>query len=217
MSGFQSIVDIQQSMTVSNRRMIGQQSTRSGQLFIAQYLTTVPWVFTITPHQYLYYPQVRDIIQTIDNLDRQNVDTITFASDNLKWFTAYQGDLTPTQYNALTIASAPATNSQVITVGNLPSVSSTAFVFKQGDFIQIGNYVYKVATTVTRGSGSTITVQLNRPIIGTVGIGTLTAVGNNVVFTVVAQECPTYTLNPMTDGAFVKWDGNFVFREYIVG
>ena len=76
---------------------------------------------------------------------------------------------------------------------------------------------YKVAQSVTRGSGTTISVQLHRPIIGTIGTGILTAVGNDVQFTVVAQECPTYTLTPMANGAFVKWDGNFVFREYVVG
>ena len=74
MAGFQNIVDIQQKMTVNNRRMIGQQVSRSGQVTVAQYLTSVPWVFTIIPHNFLYYPQTRDIIQAIDNLDRQLPD-----------------------------------------------------------------------------------------------------------------------------------------------
>ena len=77
---FQTIVDIQQSMTVNNRRTIGQQYSRSGQTTVAQYLTSVPWVFTIRPHEYLYYPQVRDIIQSIDNADRQVPEYITFDS-----------------------------------------------------------------------------------------------------------------------------------------
>ena len=135
---FQTIVNIQQSMTVNTRRTIGQQLSRSGQIRTAQYLTTVPWVFTIVPHNFLYYPQVRDVIQTIDNLDRQTAANITFSASNLSWFTAYQGDLTSVQAAALTLASVPAANSQTLTIGNLPSVSSTAYVFKAGDFLQLG-------------------------------------------------------------------------------
>jgi hypothetical protein len=213
---FQTIVDIQQSMNVNNRRVVGQQVSRAGYMTTAEYLTAVPWVFTIVPHQYLYYPQVRDVIQSIDNADRQNPETITFASDNLSWFTAYQGDLTTPQVNALTLASAPAANSQVISVGNLPSVAAPVVIFKAGDFIQLGDYSYKVKADVLRGSGTTVSVSLNRPVIGSPSVGTLTAVGSDVTFNVVAQSCPTYTLNPMANGAFVEWDGPFVFREYIV-
>jgi hypothetical protein len=212
---FQTIVDIQQSMTVNNRRTVGQQVTRSGQIRTAQYLTTVPWVFTITPHNFLYYPQVRDVIQTIDNLDRETAANITFSSTNLQWFTAYQGDLSGAQAAALTLASVPLTNSQTISVGNLPSVASTAKVFKAGDFLQLGNYVYKVTADVLRGSGVTVAVPLHRPVIGVPSTGTLTAVGSAVYFPVYAEVCPTYTLTPMTNGAYVNWDQPFVFRENV--
>ena len=217
---YQTIFEIQQSMTVNNRRMIGQQVTRAGYVTVAQYLTAVPWVFTITPHNYLYYPQVRDVIQAIDNADRQTPENIYFSSSNLSWFTSYQGDLTSGQAAALTLASVPAANAQTISIGNLPSVSSAAKVFKAGDFIQFGNssgtkYVYKVTEDVLRGSGSTVSVNINRPVIGTPSTGTLTAVGSNVYFYLVAETCPTYTLNPMTSGAFVQWDSPFVFREFI--
>ena len=212
---FQTIVNIQQSMTVNNRRMVGQQVTRSGQIRTAQYLTTVPWVFTITPHNFLYYPQVRDVIQTIDNLDRQLPANITFSSTSLSWFTAYQGDLTGSQAAALTLASVPAANSQTISVGNLPAVSALALVFKAGDFLQLGNYVYKVTADVARGSGTTVSVSLHRPVIGTPATGTLTAVGSAVYFPVYAEQCPTYTLKPMTNGAWVNWDKPFVFRENV--
>lgn len=212
---FQTIVDIQQSMTVNNRRTIGQQVTRGGQIRTAQYLTSVPWVFTITPHNYLYYPQVRDVIQTIDNLDRQTAANITFNSTNLQWFTEYKGELTTVQASALTLASVPPANSQTITVGNLPAVASTTVVFAAGDFLQLGSYVYKVTQAVLRGSGSTVSVNLHRPVIGTPATGTLTAVGKDVYFPVYAEVCPTYTLTPMTSGAFVAWDQPFVFRENV--
>jgi hypothetical protein len=212
---FQTIVDIQQSMTVQNRRMVGQQVTRGGQIRTAQYLNAVPWVFTIVPHNYLYYPQVRDVIQTIDNLDRQLPANITFSSANLQWFTAYQGGLSLVQAAALTLASVPPANSQTITVGNLPAVGSTVVVFAAGDFLQLGSYVYKVTQQVLRGSGSTVSVNLHRPVIGTPSVGTLTAVGKDVYFPVYAEVCPIYSLTPMTNGAFVNWDQPFVFRENV--
>ena len=212
---FQTIFNIQQTMAVNNRRMVGQQVSRGGQVRVAQYLTAVPWVFTVMPHNYLYYPQARDIIQAIDNKDRELPETITFNNANLSWFTAYQGDLTTGQANALTLASVPPANSTTITVGNLPSVSTTAVVFAPGDFLQLGIYPYKVTTQVLRGSGSTVSVTLHRPVIGTPSTGTLTAVGVYCTFYMLAESCPTYSLNPMTNGAFVQWDSAFVFREDI--
>lgn len=214
---FQTIIDIHQTISVNNRRMVGQQVSRSGQMRIAQYLTSVPWVFTVVPHNYLYYPQVRSVIQSIDNADRQNPQTITFSADNLSWFTAYQGQLSTAQASALTLASVPAANSQTLTIGNLPAVASGTTVLAAGDFIQVGAYTYKVTANVLRGSGSTISVPIHRPVIGTPSTGTLAAVGKNVSFNVVAEACPTYKLSPMTDGAFVEWEGEFVFREYITG
>lgn len=212
---FQTIFNIQQSMTVNNRRTIGQQVTRGGQIRTAQYLTSVPWVFTVVPHNFLYYPQVRDVIQTIDNLDRQTAANITFNTPNLQWFTEYKGGLTTGQASALTLASVPPANAQTITVGNLPAVGSSTVVFEPGDFLQLGSYVYKVTQQVLRGSGSTVSVNIHRPVIGTPATGTLTAVGKDVYFPVYAEVCPTYTLTPMTNGAFVAWDEPFVFRENV--
>ncbi len=214
---FQTIFENQQSMTVNNRRTVGQQVSRSGQVRVAQYLTAVPWVFTVVPHNYLPYATSRDIIQTIDNLDRQLPETITFNSGNLSWFTAYQGELTLPQVNALTLAAVPAANSQIISVGNLPSVPSARIVFKAGDFLQMGQYTYKVRQDVLRGVNTTVSVSLHRPVIGTVSVGTLTNVGNDCTFTVLAEKCPTYTRMPAPGSAFVQWDEAFVFREDITG
>jgi hypothetical protein len=196
---FQTIFDIQQSMTVNNRRMVGQQVARSGYITVAQYLTAVPWVFTIQPHAYLYYPQVRDVIQSIDNKDRQLPEQISFASTNLQWFVKMRGTAT-----AATLNGAPAANTQTLAL-------TSNGTFKAGDFIMVGGYVYKI-TADSAGSS----VGIHRPLIGTPSSGTTVFLGTACTFNVVAEECPTYTLNPMTDGAFVQWDSPFVFREYIV-
>jgi hypothetical protein len=195
---FQTIFDIQQSMTVNNRRMVGQQVARSGYITVAQYLTAVPWVFTVSPHAYLYYPQVRDVIQAIDNKDRQLAESISFASTNLSWFTTNRGTATVSVLNG-----APAANTQTLAL-------TSNGTFKAGDFLQVGGYVYKV-TADSAGSS----VGIHRPLIGSPASGTSLILGSACTFSVVAEVCPTYTLNPMTSGAFVQWDAPFVFREYI--
>jgi hypothetical protein len=195
---FQTIFNIQQSMTVNNRRMVGQQVARSGYITVAQYLTAVPWVFTVTPHSYLYYPQVRDIIQTIDNKDRQLPETITFNNDNLDWFTKTLGTATTATLNGT-----PTANTQTLAL-------TSNGTFKAGDFIMVGGYTYKITEDSAGAS-----VNIHRPLIGSPVSGATVSIGNACTFNVVAERCPTYTLNPMTDGAFVQWDDAFVFREYI--
>jgi len=211
---FQDIFEISQSITVNNHRTVGQQVSRSGQVRVAEYLTAVPFVFTVRPHNFLYYPQARQILNSLEVLDRQLVDTVTFASQNLQWFTAYQGDLNYAQYSVLQISSIPPANSTSITIKNLPTVSSSAIVLKAGDFIQIGDYPYKVTQDVLRGSSSTAVVTVNRPInIEGLTISQIIIVGNEVTFSLLMEAFPTYTLNPMTNGAFIQWDSDFVFRE----
>ena len=205
---FQTIFEIQQSMTVNNRRMVGQQVARSGYITVAQYLTSVPWVFTVVPHNYLYYPDAREIIQTIDNKDRQLPETIIFDSTNLSWFTKYQGDVVSPSF---TLASTPTPNTQTLSMN---VGSGTGYAFRAGDFCMIAGFTYKVTADVLRDTG-TVNVPIHRPLIGSPTSGATVDVGNDCTFTVVAESCPIYTLTPMTNGAFVNWDGAFVFREYI--
>lgn len=208
---FQTIFQVQQSMTVNNRRTVGQQVSRSGQMRVAQYLTAVPWVFTVSPHNYLSYATSRQIIQTIDNLDRQLPETIIFSGTNLSWFTSYQGGAATTP-TTVTLGATPVANSQTLSLANLPS--STGAIFKAGDFIMIGGYSYKITADVPY-TGSTATVSIHRPVIGSPVSGAAVACGNNCTFTVLAEKCPTYTLTPYPGSALVNWDDAFVFREDI--
>lgn len=195
---FQTIFEIQQSMTVNNRRMVGQQVSRAGYMTVAQYLTAVPWVFTVVPHNFLYYPKAREIIQAIDNKDRQLPEVITFTSTNLSWFLQNRGTAT-----AATLNGTPVANTQTL---NLTSNGT----YKAGDFIMVSGYTYKV-TADSAGS----VVNIHRPLIGTPSSGTTVFIGTQCTFNVVAERCPTYTLMPMTNGAFVNWNEPFIFREYI--
>jgi hypothetical protein len=170
-------------------------------------------VFTVVPHNYLSYATSRQIIQTIDNLDRQLPETITFNTANLRWFTSYQGGAATTP-TTITLAATPAVNSQTLQLANVPA--STGAVFKAGDFIMIGGYTYKI-TTDAFVAGSLATVLIHRPVIGFPVAGDAVACGNNCTFTVLAEKCPTYTLTPSPGSAFVNWDDAFVFREDIPG
>jgi hypothetical protein len=210
---FQDIFEISQSISVNNHRTIGQQVSRSGQIRVAQYLTAVPWVFTVKPHNFLYYPTARKILNELEMFDRQQVDSVYFNSNNLKWFTSYQGGLTNIQLAGLNVASIPPSNATYITLKGLPTVSSTTPIFKQGDFIEIADYVYKVTGDVNRGTASTIIVYVNRPIMGNIVVGLGLQTGNDCYFYLLMESFPTYTLIPMTNGAFIQWDSDFVFRE----
>ena len=183
---------------MNNRRMVGQQVARSGFITVAQYLTAVPWVFTVTPNNFLYYPTARAIIQAIDNKDRQLPEVITFNSSLLSWFTQRLGTAT-----VATLNGTPTPNTQTLAL-------TSNGTFKAGDFIMVGGYTYKI-TADSAGSS----VNIHRPLIGTPSSGATVSIGNACTFNVVAEVCPTYTLTPMTNGAFVNWDQPFVFREYI--
>lgn len=195
---FQTIFENQESMTVNSRRMIGQQVARSGYMTVAQYLTAVPWVFTVTPNNYLYYPTARAIIQAIDNKDRQLPEAIIFNSTQLSWFTQKLGTAT-----IATLNGTPTPNTQTLAL-------TSNGTFKAGDFIMVGGYTYKVTADSAGAS-----VNIHRPLIGSPASGATVSIGNACTFNVVAEVCPTYTLTPMTNGAFVNWDQPFVFREYI--
>jgi hypothetical protein len=195
---FQTIFENQESMTVNNRRMVGQQVARSGYITVAQYLTAVPWVFTVTPNNYLYYPTARAIIQAIDNKDRQLPEVITFNSSLLSWFTQKLGTATTATLNGT-----PTPNTQTLAL-------TSNGTFKAGDFIMVGGYTYKITADSAGAS-----VNIHRPLIGSPVSGATVSIGNACTFNVVAEVCPTYTLTPMTNGAFVNWDQPFVFREYI--
>jgi len=195
---FQTVFENQESMTVNNRRTIGQQVARSGYITVAQYLTAVPWVFTVTPNNFLYYPTARAIIQAIDNKDRQLPETIVFNSTQLSWFTQKLGTATTATLNGT-----PTPNTQTLAL-------TSNGTFKAGDFIMVGGYTYKVTADSAGAS-----VSIHRPLIGSPVSGATVSIGNACTFNVVAEVCPTYTLTPMTNGAFVNWDQPFVFREYI--
>ena len=97
-------------------------------------------------------------------------------------------------------------------------VSTTTVVFYRGDFIQPTNsrYPYTVKNTVERGSGSTVTVDLNREVITSEAIAldnSTLKIGEDVTWHVVAVEKPTYSI--IAPNRF-QFNGDFRLAEKVI-
>ena len=111
----------------------------------------------------------------------------------------------------------------------MPSISSSAYIVKQGDFIQIDRYAYIATADVQRGVGTSVTIPVHRNLLTTVTgtepvvmgqYGTTTALGGNthtgITFPVILRNYPTYTLIPMTNDSFIQWNGAFQAFEAVI-
>ena len=215
----QYIINSCSAFSINYRRVVTQALSRGGRVYTSEYTTTQPFRISVKMHDYLYYPDVRAVIQNLDNLDKNNEEIISFSSvdPNLAWLTSYQGALNSTQISGITITSFIGNTFTL----NLPiGITSGAVIFKQGDFLQpsTSRYAYKVRQDVLApGAGTTVTVQVHRPIIGTVTGGTGIRVGSAVTIPVIMTVNPIANFSPMTNGAYVGWSGNFELLENIIG
>jgi len=214
--GIQNIINRAQQIEIDRRRMVGQSISRSQRIKTAERSTSQPWKFKVTPPGQLPWTASLGFIEVIDLNDRVNEYTISL-NDNpgMNYITAYQGSMTQAQLNDLTISTST-TSTLVLTT--LPTTASTVVMFKPGDLIQPENsrYPYSVTAEVLRGSGSTVSVPLNRPIITSEGINLMTQgvkVGNSATWQVIVAGLPTYTLTPMRQ---VQYTGDFELIEKII-
>lgn len=199
---------------INYRRIVNQMVSRAGALYATEYPTAQPFKINITMHNYLFYPEVRPVIQSLDNLDKNVEEIITFngVGTDLLQFTAYQGDLTFAQIEALIVLSY---SGNTLVLGGLPSGVPGAYVVRAGDFIQpVGHrYPYKVRSDVLVGTGASVNVPVHRPIIGNVPGGVGVTLGSAVTLPVVALAMPAYQINPMS---FVEWEADFSLIENIL-
>jgi hypothetical protein len=212
----QNIINSAQQIEFDRRRMVGQSVSRSQRIKTAERSTGQPWKFKVTPPAQLPWTASRGFIEVIDFNDRVNEYTISL-NDNpgMNYITAYQGQLTQSQLNDLTISTS---TTATLVLTTLPSVSTTTVMFKAGDIIQPENsrYPYSVTTQVLRGATSTITVPLHRSIITSENINLMTQgvkVGNSATWQVVVTALPTYSLIPMRQ---VQYTGDFELIEKII-
>lgn len=212
----QNIIDKAQQIEIDKRRIVGQTISRSQRIKTAERSTAQPWRFKITPPGMLPWTASRGFIQVIDFNDRVGEYEISLNNNpGMNYITGYMGGITQGQLNSLTIQ---AVGTSSLTITTLPSVSSSTVIFAQGDLIQPENsrYPYTVANTVTRGSSTTTSVTLHRPIITSEGIslvGQGLAVGNSCTWRVVVSGLPSYQLVPMQR---VQYTGDFELVEKVI-
>lgn len=212
----QTIIDKSQQIEIDRRRMIGQTVSRSQRIKTAERSTAQPWKFKVTPPGSLPWTSSRGILEVIDLNDRVNEYQISLSnSAGMSYITAYQGAMTQAQINTITVSS---TGTSTLTLTNLPSIGSTGVLFRPGDIIQPKNsrYPYTVVSTATRGSSTTTTVTLNRPVITSENlnlVGDGIRVGNSATWQVVVTVLPTYTLTPMRQ---VQFTGDFELIEKVI-
>lgn len=220
----QTIIDKAQRISFDRKRMVSQTMSRSQRIKTSERASAQPLKIKVTPPGLLKYSDNRDTIEAIYTADRVEEQTINLANNaNMSYLTEYQGNLTSTQLNALTITNFTTTN---VTLGSLPSIgslgrvgliNSSTVIFSPGDFIQPhwSRYPYIVNQTVRRGSSSTVQFTVNRPAITSEAV-TLTGaiiVGEDVSFKMVVVGLPNYQI---TQKDYFQFDGDFELVEKIV-
>ena len=228
MATITDILAIAESVSINDQRFVGQVISRNQRISTSEIITVVPFQFEFKPNNYLQYSKNRGLLANLRYYDKSLAQYLNFSATGWVNYIAYQGDMTSGQIAACQWQTSSTAKNMVL--GNLPSISSSAYIVKAGDFCQIGLYSYIATADVLRGSGSTVTIPVHRNLInGPLGsavnavigqYGTTVSMGGNtytgVTFQIVLQQYPTYTLVPMTNDSFVAWNSTFKAFELVL-
>ena len=222
----QNILAICESVGINDQRFIGQTVSRNQKITTSEIMTVVPFGFELKPMNYLLYSQNRSVLNSLRVNDKAYTQYLNFGTTGWKNYIKYQGDMSSAQISACQWQVSSANTNLVL--GALPSISSTAFLFKAGDFVQVNQYAYIVTSNVQRGTNTTVTVPVHRNLIDTLSsivscvageFGTTINMGGTsyagVTFQVILRDYPTYTLVPMTNDSFINWNGSFKAFESV--
>lgn len=223
----QTILSVAESVGINDHRFVGQMLSRNMRINTSEVLTVQPFEFEIKPMNYLLYSQNRAVLSALRTVDKEYESYLNFGSTGWLNYVNYQGDMTGLQAAACQIEIASANKTLVL--GSLPSISSTAYIVKTGDFIQIDRYAYIATADVQRGGGSTVNIPVHRTIMTTLvspigavigQYGTTVSLGGStytgITFPVILREYPSYTLVPMTNDSFIAWNGGFSAIEVVL-
>jgi hypothetical protein len=216
-----------ESVGINDQRFVGQVVSRNQRISTSEILTVVPFAFEMKPMNYLLYSKNRALLNSLRIPDKALTQYINFGSTGWVNYIAYQGDMTAGQIATCQWQTSSLNKNLVL--GSLPSISSTAFIVKAGDFCQVGLYAYIATADVLRGSGSTVNIPVHRNLITTLTTpvnavigqyGTTVSMGGSTytgtTFQVVLRDYPTYTLIPMTNDSFIEWSGTFKAFESVL-
>jgi uncharacterized protein (DUF433 family) len=216
-----------ESVGINDQRFVGQVVSRNQRISTSEILTVVPFAFEMKPMNYLLYSKSRALLNSLRIPDKALTQYLNFGSTGWINYINYQGDMTSGQIATCQWQTSSLNKNLVL--GNLPTISSSAFIVKAGDFCQVGLYAYIATADVLRGSGSTVTIPVHRnlisavtsPINAVIGqYGTTVSMGGDTytgtTFQVVLRDYPTYTLQPITNDSFIEWSGTFKAFESVL-
>lgn len=222
-----TILSIAESVTINDHRFVGQTVSRNQKILTSEIITVVPFQFTMRPMNYLLYSQSRSILNALRIPDKALEQYLNFGSTGWLNYIKYQGDMTSVQIAACRWQTSSA--NKILVLGSLPTISSGAYLFRIGDFVQVDRYTYIVTADVLRGAGATVNVPVHRNLIATLAstvacvagqFGATISMGGSsytgVTFPVILRDYPTYTLQPMTNDSFIEWSGEFNAFEAVL-
>jgi hypothetical protein len=222
-----TILAVSESVGVTDKRFIGQTMSRNQRISTSEILSVQPFGFEMKPNSYLLLSQNKALLSSLRTVDREYESYLNFGSTGWWNYIAYQGDmdvpdLIDCQYQT-------SSANKTIVLGNLPSIPSTDYIVKTGDYLQIDRYAYIATADVQRGAGSTVNIPVHRTIMTTLAspmdavigqYGTTQSLGGNtyigITFPVILTEYPNYTLIPMTNDSFIAWSGTFKAIEAVL-
>lgn len=222
-----TILSISESVGINDQRFVGQVLSRNQRISTSEITTVVPFAFDMKPMNYLLYSENRSLLNSLRIPDKSLEQYLNFGVTGWVGYISYQGDMTSGQISVCQWQTSSANKTLVL--GSLPSISSSAYIVRVGDFCQVGRYAYIATADVTRGSGSTVNIPVHRNLIATLTnpvnavigqYGTTISLGGSsytgVTFPVILRNYPTYTLIPMTNDSFIQWSGNFQAFESVL-
>lgn len=223
----QNILSVAESVGINDHKFAGQMLSRNMRLTTAEVLTVQPFEFTIRPMNYLLYSQNRSVLSSLREADRISEQYLNFGNTGWLNYIAYRGDMTSGQIASCNFETSSA--NKTIVLGSLPAISSTAYIVKTGDFLQIDRYAYIATADVQRGVDATVNIPVHRTILTTLTstmpavigqYGTTQTLGGStytgITFPVVLRDYPTYSLVPMTNDSFISWSGEFRAIESVL-
>jgi len=227
MATLNQILAIAESVGINDQKFVGQVISRNQRISTSEIVSVQPFGFEMKPMNYLLYSKNRALLSSLRETDREYEQYLNFGSTGWWNYIAYQGDMTSSQIAACQIETASANKTLVL--GSLPTISSSAYIVKIGDFIQVGRYAYIATADVQRGVGTTVNIPVHRnlitplltPIDAVIGqYGITASLGGNtyigITFPVILQQYPNYTLVPMTNDSFISWNATFKALEAVL-
>jgi hypothetical protein len=222
-----SILAVSESVGINDHRFVGQLVSRNQRISTSEVMTVVPFEFEMKPINYLLYSDNRVLLNSLRIPDKALEQYLNFGATGWNNYIAYQGDMTSGQIAACNWQTASANKTLVL--GDLPSISSTAYIVRAGDFCQVGRYAYIATADVQRGAGSTVNIPVHRnlidalasPVAAVIGeYGNTISMGGDVyvgvTFPVILKEYPTYTLMPYANDSYIQWSGSFRAFESVL-